>query len=55
MKVKHNGKGSGPFWGVTLVGAMLILDLAEHFVDFRFGTSPWFLLGGYVAGLSVML
>lgn len=55
MKVKHNGMGSGAFWSVTLVGAMLLLDLAGHFVDFRFGTSPWFLLGGYGAGLSVML
>jgi len=32
---------------------MFLLDLARHFVDVRFGTSPSFLLDGYALGLSV--
>jgi F0F1-type ATP synthase assembly protein I len=55
MDVKHNGMDSVAFWSLSIVGAMLLLDLAGHFVDYRFGTSPWFLLGGYAVGLSVIL
>ena len=55
MDVKHKGMDSVAFWSLSMVGAMFLLDLAGHFVDLRFGTSPWFLLGGYAVGLSMIL
>ena len=55
MGVDPNGSESQAVWSLTVVGAMLLLDLAGHFADLRFGTSPWFLLGGYALGLCVLL
>ncbi|MDR0842930.1 MAG: AtpZ/AtpI family protein [Acidobacteriota bacterium] len=46
---------SGPaaMAGYTLIGAILLLGGVGYAVDRRFGTSPWFLLAGLLAGVVV--
>jgi len=41
--------------GLSIVGAMLMLDLAGYFLDLRLGTAPRFALAGYAFGLCVVL
>ena len=37
----------------TLVGAVLLLGAIGYLVDLKYGTSPWFLLGGLLLGIVV--
>lgn len=37
----------------TLIGAILLLGGIGYVADLRWGTSPWFLLGGLILGLVV--
>ena len=54
MQVNPHREDSVAFWSLSIVGAMLLLDLAGYFFDHRLGTSPWFLLAGYALGLCVV-
>lgn len=55
MRVNPRRDDSVAFWSVSIIGAMLVMDLAGYFVDRWLGTSPWFLLVGYALGLCVMV
>jgi F0F1-type ATP synthase assembly protein I len=45
--------GPGVAAGYTLIAAILLLGGIGYAVDWWWGTSPWFLLGGLLAGLIV--
>jgi len=55
MPVYSERADSSTFWSLSIVGAMLILDLAGYFMDLRLGTAPRFALAGYALGLCVVL
>lgn len=46
---------SAVFWDLSIVGALLPLDLTGYFTDWWLGTTPWFLLSGYSLGLGWVL
>ena len=55
MRVNAERADSSAFWSLSIVGAMLMLDLAGYFLDLRLGTGPWLVLAGYALGLCVVL
>ena len=55
MRVNAERADSSAFWSLSIVGAMLMLDLAGYFLDLRLGTGPWLVLVGYALGLCVVL
>jgi F0F1-type ATP synthase assembly protein I len=55
MRFNAERTDSSPFWSLSIVGAMLMLDLTGYFLDLRLGTAPWFVLAGYALGLCVVL
>ena len=55
MLVNAERSYSSAFWRLSIVGAMLMLDLAGYLLDLGLGAAPWFVLGGYALGLCVVL
>jgi len=55
MRVNAQTTDWSVFWSLSIVGAMLTLDLVAYFLDLTLGTSPWFVLAGYAGGLCVVL
>ena len=53
--LQDNIRRSGPAAaaGYTLIGAILLLGAAGYGLDYWWGTSPWFLLGGLLLGIVV--
>ena len=53
--LSENLRQSGPAMtaGYTLIGAIFILGGLGYLADQWWGTSPWFLLGGLLAGIAV--
>jgi F0F1-type ATP synthase assembly protein I len=49
--VEKSGSAAGASY--TLIGAIILLGGVGYAVDRWRGTSPWFLLGGLIAGLVV--
>ena len=54
MRANPERADSLTFWSLSIVGAMLMLDLAGYFLDLRLGTAPQFALAGYALGLCVV-
>jgi len=52
---QENVQRSGPAAGAsyTLIGAIILLGGLGYLADWWRGTSPWFLLGGLLAGIVV--
>ena len=55
MQPNRERADSSVSWSLSIVGVMLMLDLAGYSLDLRLGTAPWFALGGYALGLCVVL
>jgi hypothetical protein len=55
MRVHAERADSSTFWSLSIVGAMLMLDLAGYVLDLRLGTAPRFALAGYAFGLCVVM
>jgi F0F1-type ATP synthase assembly protein I len=53
--LQHTAGQAGPAAGAsyTLIGAILLLGGIGYAVDYWRGTSPWFLVGGFVLGVVV--
>ena len=49
--VEKSGSAAGASY--TLIGAIILLGGVGYALDRWLGTSPWFLLGGLIAGLVV--
>jgi F0F1-type ATP synthase assembly protein I len=49
--VEKSGSAAGASY--TLIGAIILLGGIGYVLDRWLGTSPWFLLGGLIAGLVV--
>ena len=49
--VEKSGSAAGASY--TLIGAIILLGGIGYALDRWLGTSPWFLLGGLIAGLVV--
>jgi F0F1-type ATP synthase assembly protein I len=49
--VEKSGSAAGASY--TLIGAIVLLGGIGYALDRWLGTSPWFLLGGLIAGLVV--
>jgi F0F1-type ATP synthase assembly protein I len=51
QNVEKSGSAAGASY--TLIGAIILLGGVGYALDRWLGTSPWFLLGGLIAGLVV--
>jgi F0F1-type ATP synthase assembly protein I len=51
QNVEKSGSAAGASY--TLIGAIILLGGVGYALDRWLGTSPWFLLGGLIAGLIV--
>ena len=49
--VSRSGRALGASY--TLVGGIILLGGLGYFLDGRFGTEPWLLVGGLVTGIVV--
>lgn len=54
-RLQENAERAGPAAGAsyTLVGAIVLLGGIGYAIDYWRGTSPWFLVGGFLLGVIV--
>jgi F0F1-type ATP synthase assembly protein I len=54
-QLQRNAERAGPAAGAsyTLIGAIILLGGLGYAIDYWRGTSPWFLVGGFVLGVAV--
>jgi F0F1-type ATP synthase assembly protein I len=54
-RLQENAERAGPAAGAsyTLIGAILLLGGIGYAIDSWRGTSPWFLVGGFLLGIIV--
>ena len=54
-RLQENAERAGPAAGAsyTLVGAIALLGGIGYAIDYWRGTSPWFLVGGFLLGVIV--
>ena len=54
-RLQENAERAGPAAGAsyTLVGAIVLLGGIGYAIDSWRGTSPWFLVGGFLLGIVV--
>ena len=54
-RLQENAARAGPAAGAsyTLVGAIILLGGIGYAIDHWRGTSPWFLVGGFLLGIVV--
>jgi F0F1-type ATP synthase assembly protein I len=54
-QLQENAERAGPAAGAsyTLVGAIILLGAIGYAIDYWRGTSPWFLVGGFLLGVVV--
>jgi len=54
-RLQENAERAGPAAGAsyTLVGAIILLGGLGYAIDAWRGTSPWFLVGGFLLGVIV--
>lgn len=53
--LQENAERAGPAAGASysLIGAIVLLGGIGYAIDYWRGTSPWFLVGGFVLGIVV--
>jgi F0F1-type ATP synthase assembly protein I len=54
-RLQENAERAGPAAGAsyTLIGAIIFLGGLGYAIDYWRGTSPWFLVGGFLLGIVV--
>jgi F0F1-type ATP synthase assembly protein I len=54
-QLQRTAEGAGPAAGAsyTLIGAIVLLGGIGYAIDYWRGTSPWFLVGGFLLGFVV--
>lgn len=54
-RLQENAERAGPAAGAsyTLIGAIILLGGLGYAIDYWRGTSPWFLVGGFLLGIVV--
>ena len=54
-ELQKNAERAGPAAGASysLIGAIILLGGLGYAIDYWRGTSPWFLVGGFVLGIVV--
>ena len=54
-ELQANAERAGPAAGASysLIGAIILLGGIGYAIDYWRGTSPWFLVGGFMLGVAV--
>jgi F0F1-type ATP synthase assembly protein I len=54
-ELQENAERAGPAAGASysLIGAIILLGGIGYAIDYWRGTSPWFLVGGFLLGIVV--